>query len=402
MNDKVLLVVAHAFPSEDERFSQGAYIKSPLREVRKYFKKVIVISPVPFSFGLTRDDRFCRNYSFGNVDVYFPRVFHLPFSFFRERLGDVHLAAVKRVIEEENLRFDIIHGYNTWTGGYVAVRLKKDYDVPVVVSVLEHENRFYSQIHSWDFRYHGVWRGADMIFRNNKKDIPVLKRFNSLAEYLLVGFNAERFKILSRRKCREELGIPLGAKVFLNVANYTNEQKNQATLIRAAELLKSAELPDFIVYLVGFGKDEGLLRRMVSERGLQDIVRIVGPCTHKDLPLWMNAADVFVLPSYSEANPTVMFEVLACGIPFIGTNTGGVLEVIRNKGLGLIYSPPDDDVKLAGLMIKALDAVWNREDIRKYSLRFTCSEVARKTWKCYKRLMDCHEPIDVYNFKGVK
>ena len=59
-----------------------------------------------------------------------------------------------------------------------------------------------------------------------------------------------------------------------------------------------------------------------------DHVEFVGGKPHAEIPIWMNACDVFVLSSLSEGNPTVMFECVGCGKPFIGTKVGGIPEII--------------------------------------------------------------------------
>ena len=76
----------------------------------------------------------------------------------------------------------------------------------------------------------------------------------------------------------------------------------------------------------------------------------------------MNACDLFVLPSLNEGNPTVMFEALGCGKPFVGTKVGGVPEVIASDDYGLLVEPADPE-DLAEKILVALDREWDREAI---------------------------------------
>ena len=102
----------------------------------------------------------------------------------------------------------------------------------------------------------------------------------------------------------------------------------------------------------------------------------------------MNACDVFVLPSLNEGNPTVMFECLGCGKPFIGTSVGGVPDVINSEAYGLLVEPanPKD---LAEKILIGLDKEWDYKKIRGYAEQFTWEDTAK-------------EIVKVYNTVGVK
>lgn len=84
----------------------------------------------------------------------------------------------------------------------------------------------------------------------------------------------------------------------------------------------------------------------------------------------MNACDLFVLPSLSEGNPTVMFECLGCGKPFIGTKVGGIPEIIVSDDYGLLCEPANSE-DLAEKILIALDKEWDEEKIRNYAKQFT-------------------------------
>ena len=76
----------------------------------------------------------------------------------------------------------------------------------------------------------------------------------------------------------------------------------------------------------------------------------------------MNASDLFVLPSLNEGNPTVMFEALGCGKPFVGSKVGGVPEVITSEEYGLLVEP-GNSTDLAEKILQAFEEEWNRESI---------------------------------------
>ena len=100
----------------------------------------------------------------------------------------------------------------------------------------------------------------------------------------------------------------------------------------------------------------------------------------------MNACDVFVLPSLSEGNPTVMFEALGCGKPFVGTTVGGIPEVIINEKLGILVEPKDID-GLAKAIVRALETDWDRKYISNYAKQFTWDKIAEKIMEVYREVL---------------
>ena len=100
----------------------------------------------------------------------------------------------------------------------------------------------------------------------------------------------------------------------------------------------------------------------------------------------MNVADLFVLSSFSEGNPTVMFEALGCGLPFIGTKVGGVPEIITSEDYGIIV-PPGDVEALAKAIERGLKKRWNKKKIVGYAQQFTGENIAKQIIKLYKSVM---------------
>ena len=88
----------------------------------------------------------------------------------------------------------------------------------------------------------------------------------------------------------------------------------------------------------------------------------------------------------SEGNPTVMFEALGVGLPFVGTAVGGVPEIITSEDYGLLC-PPADPECLAEKILIALEKEWDREKIRKYAEQFTWEEIAKRVINIYLKYL---------------
>ena len=107
---------------------------------------------------------------------------------------------------------------------------------------------------------------------------------------------------------------------------------------------------------------------------------------HDEIPLGMNACDVFVLPSLNEGNPNVMFEALGCGKPFVGTTVGGEPEVISNEKLGVLVEPKNVE-GLTKAILKALDKEWDKDYISNYAKQFTRDKVPEKIIGVYDEVL---------------
>ena len=90
----------------------------------------------------------------------------------------------------------------------------------------------------------------------------------------------------------------------------------------------------------------------------------------------MAAADVVVLPSYSEGHPNVLVEALACGRPFVATPVGGVVEIADESCSILV--PVRDSTALARGILEAVNRDWDEADLAKRHSR-SWEEVAQQT-----------------------
>ena len=142
---------------------------------------------------------------------------------------------------------------------------------------------------------------------------------------------------------------------------------------------------DILVIIVGSGKLKTDVEKQIRSSGLEEYIKTVGNKPHAEIPLWMNASDIFVLPSLNEGNPTVMFEALGCGKPFVGTRVGGVPEIISSDVYGLLVRPADPR-DLAEKILIAVDRQWDREAILTYAKQFTWETIAKEIVDVYEKV----------------
>jgi glycosyltransferase involved in cell wall biosynthesis len=98
--------------------------------------------------------------------------------------------------------------------------------------------------------------------------------------------------------------------------------------------------------LVGSGPDQGRLLQIARERGVEHSVSAIGEVPHRDIPLYLNAADILILPNAkSRFNqfcfPYKLAEYMACRRPIIVSNVGVLPEIVVNNQRGLVYKCGD-------------------------------------------------------------
>jgi glycosyltransferase involved in cell wall biosynthesis len=184
-------------------------------------------------------------------------------------------------------------------------------------------------------------------------------------EVLLNGVDLTKFKQLpeKREEMSRKLGIPSDAIVVLTVRRLV--YKNGVdTLIEGANIAVKKNLR--IVFLVvGKGPDSERVMLRINELGIAANFKLAGFVSDEDLPIYYNAADIFVLPSNSgEGLPLVALEAMACALPVIATDVGGVREILTEDYGKLV--PPNQPELLAKAILDfaAVDFSSRKKELR--------------------------------------
>ena len=73
-----LLIITPDFPESTDTYVGGIFVKDFIDSIKSHFHEVVVVAPVLFSGKLMPNDRFCKDYHYDNVSVFYPRCFFLP------------------------------------------------------------------------------------------------------------------------------------------------------------------------------------------------------------------------------------------------------------------------------------------------------------------------------------
>jgi len=119
---------------------------------------------------------------------------------------------------------------------------------------------------------------------------------------------------------------------------------------------------DFLVTMVGDGPDRAALEEMAVRLGISDRLTFAGYAGQDEVKEHLQKSDVLILPSFAEGVPVTLMEAMACGVPVIGTQVGGVPELIEHDRTGQLV-PPADSATLADAIIRYLDDPELRERV---------------------------------------
>jgi glycosyltransferase involved in cell wall biosynthesis len=147
----------------------------------------------------------------------------------------------------------------------------------------------------------------------------------------------ERFQPGDAAASREQFGLPPEGVIMLFVGLFV-EVKGLDDLLDALQQL--LDLP-FTCVLLGEGPLREHLASRVDAEGLAERVRFVGRRSSMEMPSWMAAADMLVLPSLSEGRPNVVLEAQACALPVVATAVGGTPELLEDGVNGLLVAAGD-------------------------------------------------------------
>ncbi|PIQ99090.1 MAG: hypothetical protein COV66_14495 [Nitrospinae bacterium CG11_big_fil_rev_8_21_14_0_20_45_15] len=185
------------------------------------------------------------------------------------------------------------------------------------------------------------------------------------------GLDNELFQPYPKQKARKKLGLNQDEKYILAVGRLS-KSKGHANLILAFKQLLTNH-SNLRLIIVGEGEEKQSLLDLAVKEGVADKTTLAGFQEHTSIPWWLNAADVFVLPSHLEGTPNILLEAMACGLPVIATDVGGVAEIITNEQNGLLIQP-DSRIEIE----MALHRVLNDPVLKKNMEQAALATISRK------------------------
>lgn len=388
--NKKLLVISHSYNN---------FQKDSIDSVSKYFNVVNVLvrtnpmAEISNFILLTQLERFKQYYKIDlldkppNVEIDTTPLLYIPTDNSYKGLGKKHERAVNNLVRTSKLDADLVHAHFTWSAGYVAARLREKKGIPSIVTA--HGYDIYSlpfKDDCWMERIEYVLSTVDHIITVSRSNLACIQKLDVSTPVTVIpnGFRSDLFYPRNPHDCRKVLDLPQDKKIILTVGNLV-PIKGQKHLIEAMRAIVR-ERKDVLCIIIGSGALRKKLEHLVRSLGLEDHVMLVGGKLHDEIPIWMNACDLFVLPSLRESFGVVQIEAMACGKPVVATRNGGSDEIITSEDYGILVNPSDSN-DLAEKIQLALNREWVCEAILNHAERYTWDNIAEEIMNVYEKVL---------------
>lgn len=173
------------------------------------------------------------------------------------------------------------------------------------------------------------------------------------------GVDLEKFSPRPQSACiLEEFGFGKEDKIIGMVTKFASV-KDHKTLLKAVNEIRKI-YPRIKCLLVG----DGLLKESVEleVESLKLGNNIIFPGKRDDIARILSIMDVFMLTSLVEGLPNTILEAMACGLPVVATNVGGIPEVVKNGKSGILVEPRDYRA-IADAVMRLLENVSLRKEM---------------------------------------
>lgn len=227
-----------------------------------------------------------------------------------------------------------------------------------------------------------ICSAMDMNLGMNMEEVENLEQWNKRTAHYVhgVGLDVARMQnpVRSREQMREEFGLTESDKFIASIGEL-DDNKNHITVIKA---LATLGRKDFKYVVCGVGPNKDMLLAEAEHMGLKENVILAG--YRSDIPDVLNAADIFVFPSFHEGMPVSALEAMACGLPIICSEIRGNVDIIREGDNGYLFQPSDVETLARKLEYLLDDAekrkvmgLKNKENVKDFSLESVTEELKR-------------------------
>ena len=322
----------------------------------------------------------------GDLTIHHPRYVAIP-----KVLGFMHpvfmfvplLKLIKRLDQKE--RIDIINAQWIFPDGVAAAWVAKKLRRPLVLTGLGCDINYYPSLLFRKRLIKNALNTANLItvkgagLRQKVLHMGIPERKVRIIQN---GLDLHRFGIMDRIEARRQLGLHGNGPFLLFVGSLDHVKGGRYLIEALGEMAKKQDNTPHLL-IVGDGPLRKDLLFQAKHLGISKRVSFVGKRPHDDVPLWMNAADVFCLPSIREGRPNVLMEAIACGTPAVASNIGSVPEIIH-KGTGRIARVADPK-GLALQLLACLKQRWDRKAIRETLGAVTWDDCAELYMRAYQQ-----------------
>jgi len=330
MKNLQLLTVCN-YPS-DTRPSHQAFLATFLQSLSSIGVDITVLAPQTIWNRTKKSSKFRLAQSFekqNGISIYRPTYISysnipLPFNGTTDRWSfHAHARATLKSARELPGPFDICLAHFLYPHGYAATGISDLYHIPVVISLGESSFRRYEKTFSKEKISQHLSRFAAIITNSEPLRRTCIERFHISENMIHVfpnGINNKHFYPRDRLAARQSCNLPPDRTIIISVGQFIDRKGP----LRIMEAIKSR--PEIGAVFLGNGPQE--------PSGEQVLFK--GMVRPEEIPLWLSAADIFVLPTLAEGCSNAILEALACGLPVISSDLPFNHEILDDNSAYLI------------------------------------------------------------------
>ena len=310
--------------------------------------------------------------------------------------------------ESKGIQYDLIHSHY-WMSGVSAEILKNRWDVPVIqmfhtLGVMKNRIARSESEKESPFRIESEKRivaiANRIVIATPAEKEQLISNYEADEKTLVIippGVDTTRFYPIPEDEARAVIGVPSGNCMILFVGRI-EPLKGIETLLRAiALLLQTEEIEECNYYLAiiggepdGNGNDMNSemtrLQKLSRELGIHDTVIFLGKRSQETLPYYYSAAQVVVVPSLYESFGMVALEAMACGVPVIASQVGGLPYLVQDGKTGYVIPDGNPEILKQRLM-QLIEAPALRDEMCgqavDYARSYDWSLIAKKVSDLY-------------------
>ena len=315
------------------------------------------------------------------VNKYYLNIFP-KFNFLKKKLITWNTIKYYNELVKLSGKPDVIHAHVTYPAGYQALILKREYNIPIVIT--EHATFFKKEFLN---QYRGITNEVlkdadhyvavssflrDEIIQAGRKQCDVIPNY--------IDFNKFEKHYTHKPTTKKTF-------TFINVNDFQYKKGIDLLLKSIHQTVNDRKISSIHFYIIGEGKDKKKYQIMSRDLNIEQYCTFLGRLSNEEVAKYMNRSDACIISSRKETFAVVGIEALASGIPVLSTECYGPEDYI-NENNGILVENDNVDSLTDGIveLIKNYERFNGKKINKNAKSKYSKEAVTQKYVKLYKEV----------------